>query len=97
VVSQSGSQIVTDGGLPGFSHTEKSGSVRQCVACEYAGCICIVDVIVVVPNTRGITAKAIVMVSFCINNLTIPHTYSFLLHFLGNLTGLSVKDVNVVN
>jgi len=40
----------------------------QCVICEYAGFICIVVVVVVVPKASAITAKAIVMVNFCINN-----------------------------
>jgi hypothetical protein len=62
-------QVVDEGSLPGVIQAEVSGDVLpQCVACEYAGCICIVVVIVVVPKASAITAKAIVMASFCTNS-----------------------------
>jgi hypothetical protein len=60
--------MVIDGFLPGVTQLEDSGVVTQCVACEYAGCICIVVVIIVIPNASAITAKVIVMANFCINN-----------------------------
>jgi hypothetical protein len=66
--------------------------LAQCRVCEYAGCIWIV-VVIVVPNASAITAKVIVMVNFALATNSMPHTYSFLLHFLGNLTGLSMNDV----
>ena len=40
-------QKVDEGSWPGVTHLEIIPSVRQCEACEYAGCIWIVVVIVV--------------------------------------------------
>ena len=62
-------QPKVDASLPGVVQLKKSpGTVKQCEGCEYAGCICIVVVVVVVPKASAITAKAIVMANFCINN-----------------------------
>ena len=89
-------QTVIDGSWPGVTHlvpNDALSGTAQCVACEYAGCIRIVVVIVVVPKARAITAKAIVMVNFCINNQYYA-SYIFIPHaFLGNIIGLSLKDV----
>jgi hypothetical protein len=47
-------QVVDEGSLPGVIQAEVSGDVLpQCVACEYAGCICIV-VVIVVPTVTAI-------------------------------------------
>jgi hypothetical protein len=64
----SGLQSITDGSLPGVVQRKNSPIVEQCEGCEYAGCICIVVVVVAVPKARAITAKVIVMANFCINN-----------------------------
>jgi hypothetical protein len=64
-------QTVIDGSWPGVTHlvpNDVLSGTLQCVACEYAGCICIVVVIVVIPNASAVTAKVIVMANFCINN-----------------------------
>jgi hypothetical protein len=64
-------QTVIDGSWPGVTHlvpNDALSGTAQCVACEYAGCICIVVVIVVVPKASAITAKAIVTNNFCINS-----------------------------
>jgi hypothetical protein len=64
-----GSQRVDDASLPGVIQLVITlSTVAQWNGCEYAGCICIVVVIVVVPKARAITAKAMVMVNFCIDN-----------------------------
>jgi hypothetical protein len=87
------SQSVTDGSRPGVTQCTWVPKAPQILACEYAGCIRIVVVIVVVSKARAITAKAIVMVNFCINNQYYA-SYIFISHaFLGNIIGLSLKDV----
>jgi hypothetical protein len=64
--------MVIDGFLPVVTQLEDSGVVTQCVACEYAGCICIVVVIVVV-RYRLLTRLAIDGIDSCFENLINPY------------------------
>jgi hypothetical protein len=75
-------QCVNDGSLPGCTQFKRVPKLPQILACEYAGCICIVVVVVIVPKASAITAAAIVMASFCINNL-----YYNLIHIYFSFSG----------
>jgi hypothetical protein len=47
--------LVIDGSWPGVTQVEEPGVSLQCVACEYAGCICVV---IVVPMITVATADS---------------------------------------
>jgi hypothetical protein len=55
------SHLVIDGFWPGVTQRSNPSGPAQCETCEYAGFICIVVVIVVVPKASVIAAKAIVI------------------------------------
>jgi hypothetical protein len=83
-------QNVDEGSWPGVKHLEIIPSVRQCEACEYAGCIWIVVVIVVpavtaIADSSNIEKTMIFSFSQCMDlrYLSLPFTSSFFLHYKG--------------
>jgi hypothetical protein len=85
-------QKVDEGSWPGVTHLEMIPSVRQCEACEYAGCIWIVVVIVVpvvtaIADSSNIEKTMILLISNHKDRkykfYLLPVIYSFFIRYKG--------------
>jgi hypothetical protein len=86
-------QVVADASPPGVTQSESPNtSLIQCVACEYAGCICIV-VVTVVPTVTAIADSSNIekIMTFFISNYKDLSYLSSIFHRLGRMTEIKLE------